>query len=332
MVLHPLTQVLSLFTSDLPRLFYPIRLFALEQIKAGNYLPLWDPHVYGGAPFFGNFSSALLYPLNLLFLFLPMPLAFNAFFLLHELLAGLSMYSWASSRKLHPLSAWLAGMLYMFCGALFLHIYAGHVTHLATIAWAPLVFLVLDKIMETRKTGWVLAGIAIVALQITAGFPQYFYICGLMAGLYVLFNLWGKKDWMGTALQVALVYGGAVGLTAIQWGAGWAASGECFRSQKLSYDFAGSYSLPPENLLTAAFPDLFEKFQVFRYGRSDIFWDTNLFLGMTALILIALAMKGAPSTVRRVSLGVAGAALVLALGFYTPLFHLFYDLLPGLSH
>jgi len=331
-VLHPLTQVLSLFSSDLPRLFYPIRHFALEQFQAGHYLPLWDPHTYGGAPFFGNFSSALLYPLNLLFLFLPMSLAFNAFFLLHVLLAGLSMYLWASSRRLHPLSAWLAGMLYMFCGAFFLHLYAGHLTHLATITWIPLIFLALDKIMETRKWGWVLLATTVLTLQILAGFPQYFYISTLIAGVYVLLNLWKKSGALQTLGQVVMAYAGALGLTAIQWGAGLAASHECLRGQELSYDFAGSYSLPPECLLTSVFPDLFEKFQVFRYGRSEIFWDTNLFLGTTALILVFMVLKGAPSPVRRVSLAMIGASLLLALGSYTPLFHLLYEFLPGISH
>lgn len=331
-VLHPLTRVLSLFSSDLPRLFYPIRLFALEQAKAGHLLPLWDPHVYGGAPFFGNFSSALLYPPNLLFAVLPFPLAFDLFFLLHSFLGGLFMFLWASSRKYHPLACWMAGLLYMFGGAFFLHIFAGHLTHLATLAWVPLVFLTLDKIMETRRTGWVLAGIVVITLQILAGFPQYFYICTLIAGVYVLLSLWKKTGALQTLGQVVLAYIGALGLSAVQLGAGWAASRECLRGQELSYDFAGSYSLPPECLLTSVFPDLFEKFQVYRYGRSDIFWDTNLFLGTTALILVVIALKGAPLAVRRVSLVMIGTSLLLALGSYTPLFHLFYDFLPGIRH
>ena len=62
--------------SDLAILFVPLRAFATEQLRAGH-IPLWNPHIFCGSPFLGNFQSALLYPLTWLHLILPLAPAIN---------------------------------------------------------------------------------------------------------------------------------------------------------------------------------------------------------------------------------------------------------------
>ena len=82
-LLHPLTKVLSLWEGDSTRHSFPMEYFETGEILRGR-LPLWNPNIYCGAPFFGNFLSAALYPVNWIFLFSPMPLALNLDFLFHE--------------------------------------------------------------------------------------------------------------------------------------------------------------------------------------------------------------------------------------------------------
>src|ERR1700722_13656973 len=64
-------QILSSGSTDLSGEFVYWRQFGFEQLRAGH-LALWDPHVFSGVPFMGNFQSALFYPPNWIYLVLPL--------------------------------------------------------------------------------------------------------------------------------------------------------------------------------------------------------------------------------------------------------------------
>ena len=72
---------------DLALQFVHWRKFGFDELRAGH-LALWNPHIYGGAPFFGGFQSALLYPPNWLYLCLPLGVAINTGIALHVLSHG----------------------------------------------------------------------------------------------------------------------------------------------------------------------------------------------------------------------------------------------------
>ncbi len=79
---------------DLAPFLYPNYHFAAEQLRQG-VIPLWNPHLYSGAPFAADIQSGLFYPVNLL-VFLLVPdltyewLEYLAVF--HFWLAGITMY------------------------------------------------------------------------------------------------------------------------------------------------------------------------------------------------------------------------------------------------
>ena len=67
----------------------------------------------------------------------------------------------------------------MFCAPHFLRVYAGHLAGMAAMAWVPLVFLALDAWIDSRRPGWLLVGMAAVAMQIFAGHPQTVYLTAI---------------------------------------------------------------------------------------------------------------------------------------------------------
>ncbi len=166
--------VLSSASADLASQFLYARAFAATEVALGNF-PLWNPYIYGGVPFLGDFQSALLYVPNLIFLVLPLGLALNWSIAFHVILLGVAMYCWGMGRKLHPAAACLAGCVAMLGGTFFLHIYAGHLSNICTMAWVPFVFLGIDGWLRRRHGGWILLAAAAVAMQIYAGHPQYVY-------------------------------------------------------------------------------------------------------------------------------------------------------------
>src|SRR5580698_8400070 len=66
--LSPFTQqILSVSGEDMTGQFIWWRQFGFDELKKGH-LALWDPFLFSGAPYFGGFQSALLYPPNWLFM------------------------------------------------------------------------------------------------------------------------------------------------------------------------------------------------------------------------------------------------------------------------
>src|SRR5437773_8789768 len=124
-VLFDTHNVLGWKNTDLMLQFLPWREFGFSHLRHGH-LPLWNPHIFGGAPYFAGFQSALLYPPNWLHLFLPLGVAINWIIALHALLAGYLMSIWCRARGLGTGAQILAGVMYMFSEPYFLHIYAGH--------------------------------------------------------------------------------------------------------------------------------------------------------------------------------------------------------------
>ena len=322
--------VLSHPGTDLAMQFVDWRDFGFRQLGQGN-LALWNPHIFGGTPYFGGFQSALLYPPNWLYLILPLAKAINMGIALHIFLSGLFMYLWASSRGLHIAACLLSSFIFMFGGAHFPHIYAGHLTNLSCIAWIPLLFLALDGYCRSRSTWWLLLGVFTTTMQILAGHPQYVFYTGVAAVIYLLLRLYGSAHrWQIAAGFTAMYMGGAC-LSAVQLLSGMEAASVGVRSGGLPYAFAAMFSFPPENFLTLLTPGVLGDLSSFPYWGRWYLWETCLFVGVTGLVLSVCGGIWGDRKLRCFSVTMVAVLLVLALGTYTPLHRLLYTWVPGFN-
>ena len=321
-------RVLGDVRSDLPRHMLPWREFGYRELAKGNFA-LWNPYIYGGAPYFGGLSAALLYPPNLLFLALPLPLAVNWSVALNAWLLGAFMYLWARRRGQAPLAAFVCGALMMFCAPHFLRVQSGPLTNLAAITWAPLIFLCIDEWLASRRLRWCLLGMAAVALQIFAGQPQYVYYTALVAAAYGGLRLLeaGQGRPAAAAGLLALYAGGAL-LAAVQMLPALQATAETVRGVPQPYRFAAAFSFPPENFITLLAPGFFGDIWRQPYWGRWYLWEACAFAGVTGLALAAHGMGVAGVAGKRALLAAAAAGTLLALGEYTPLHRVLYDWLP----
>ena len=264
--LLPSQLLLSSPGTDLIGNYVSARAFSTRTLLSGH-LPLWNPYTYAGEPFVGGFESAVFYPPNLIFLCLPLARALNFSMLVHLIILGWGMERWASRRALHPWAALLAGFIAPLSGAVFPHLYAGHLSNLCTMAWAPWIFLGLeDWTRHGRRRGLFLASAAI-CLQILAGHIQYFFYTAVAAGIQAIVAS-VHPVWRWRALPaVAGCYLAALALSAVQFFPGLAASAEGIRQQKLDYAFASMFSFPPENFLTLLAPGFFGNVGM------PVYWD-----------------------------------------------------------
>jgi hypothetical protein len=334
-VLFSRDRVVSAPDGDGATLFLGMRAWGFHQLRHGD-LPLWNPHLFCGAPFLGGFQSALLYPPNWMYCFLPAERAFNIDVALHVWFSGVFMLAWLNYLRLRPVAALLGAMVFMLGGPHFLHVYPGHLPQLCTIAWTPLVFLAIDGVIRARRSRlpWILLGAIALALQILAGFPQFVLYIGLIAMLYALERLvrrWrsGRPILAPSTALLALV-ALAAGLSAIQWVTSVDIVSETTR-RHLPLEVVEHYALPIENLLTFFAPGFFGDMQSSAYWGRWYLWETMLFIGVIPLLLAIYGARYARNNRRVIAIVLALLSILLAMGSQTPLFAGLYATIPGFA-
>jgi hypothetical protein len=319
------TRVLGHSGSDMFLQYFAWREFGFHELAKGN-LALWNPHIFSGAPYFGGMQGALLYPPNWLFLILPTAVAINWSVALHVFAIGAFMFFWMKQRGLSAAASFFAGILVMFCGAFFPHVFAGHLPQLSAMAWSPLIFCSIDAVFRTQCVRWSLLGMFAIGMQTLAGFPQYVFYTAIIAGLYAALRLIGHWNWRIAAALLSIYPAGAL-LAAVQLLPAIQTTRETTRGFRLPFQFASMLSLPPENFMTLLAPGFFG--QVAKYWGRWYLWETSLFIGVAGLAFAIYATIRRERGTKWRPLIVVCAAFLLAVGAYTPLFGILYAWVPG---
>ena len=323
-------RVISSRVGDGSQYFSRMRDFGFSELAKGN-IPLWNPHIFAGTPFVGNFQSAIFYPLNLMYVFMPLPAAMNLDITLHVFLTSFFMFSWARSRRLHPVACLAAGVILAYSGSYFLRVLAGHLTMLAALAWAPLIFLAVDNIFQRPSLRWTCVGIIATTMQVLAGHPQSLYMTALAIALYCLLQLiraQQRPKILGCLALIAII---PIFLGAVQLLTGLQVSQESMRTGGTSFDFATTFSLHPENLLSLLVPTLFGDTVHIMYWARWAYWDSTIFMGIAGLALALFGATHGDANQRRYLFILALFFALIALGRYTPLYKPLFQFLPGLD-
>jgi hypothetical protein len=328
-LLSPGDQILSHSGTDLSSQFVYWRQFGFRELRAGH-LALWNPYVFSGAPFFGAFQPALLYPPNWIYLILPLPKAINCEIALHVFLLGLLMSLWVGHHGLHPAAVLFGSVTMMFGGAFFLHIFPGHLSALDAMAWAPLILLTTDKLVEDPIPKWVLIGIFASAMELLAGHPQTLFNLLVTCVLYGALRLPDAPRLRQTILSIGIVGIGAMAITAVQLWTGLQAASEGTRHGGLSYDFAALLPFPPRNFLTLVVPGFFGNLGDVPSSAPPYLWEMCPFLGLTGLSMAILSLFG-KSPRRLIWMVMVLLLFWIALGDNTPLFAVLFRFVPGFN-
>ena len=59
-----------LWGSDFIYAYLPYKEFLFNEIQQHGSIPMWNPYLFGGLPFWGFFESTIFYPFDILFWFL----------------------------------------------------------------------------------------------------------------------------------------------------------------------------------------------------------------------------------------------------------------------
>ena len=348
-----------LYGADTLALGYMGRAFLAEQLTAGD-LPLWAPRLLGGVPMFEALSGGdAIYPTSLLYFLTDTYRALGWKLVLHVLGGGFFMYGWARSLGLGRPAATLGGLAWLMAPVMVTLTLGGNDGKLMVASLTPLVFWATESLLRS-PSGRTAAGLAgAVALTIlTPQFQTAYFLFGSV-GAYALFRtvlLWRAGDptqrrrrlsratlvmgvFLGSSLLGAALTAGQL-VPAAQYVGEYsrrvATTVDASHEQRIAY--ATSWSFHPEEVLALAVPEFVGNSGADASWAQGTYWGRNAlklnheYLGITVLVLALFGLLGH----RRRPLGwfMAGLSavwLLYALGAHTPVWRIFYELVPGMS-
>lgn len=184
---------------DLVSFLYPTYRFAAAQLQQWT-LPLWNPHLYGGAPFISDIQAGFLYPPNLL-LFLVWPdfpyKVMQWLTIGHLYWAGLGMYvllrtwHWRPGQPLSRPAALFGALAFQMSDPLLTHL--GNLNLIAVLSWLPWCLAAYAQALTRRSRRWTSGAALLFAVATYAGHAQSTFYLALAIALYTLGHVVGQQ-------------------------------------------------------------------------------------------------------------------------------------------
>ena len=336
-----------LFFRDITGAHFP-RVVEMRALVRAGLLPLWNPFEHFGESVVVNPNYLLFYPTTWLTWVLPAAYGFKLHFVLHFFLAAAGAFLLARRVGLKPFPCYVAGALFVFSGPVMS--LGNFYNVLPATAWMPLAVLAADY--QMRRGGWRGAGLVAtcLALQVFAGSPLTSLVTiALVLGWAIAFyGDFAAPFWAGANRRLfgrflwGLMLAG--GLAAVQVVPTLWHLRHTQRAGHFTYQHGLIWSLHPLKFVEMLSPHFwgdpfFDAGLPWLYleGRA-LYLFPSVFIGIVPLalavvaILVRTATGGEATTdgtrATRLWLVVGVVALALALGRFTPLGLVFYDLFP----
>ena len=288
--------------------FWPWHSLVKSSLLAGEW-PLWNPLLGNGTPLLANLQSAVFYPLNLIYLMLPIEHGLTFSIILHLTLAGLFMYLYTRIIGLDSFAALISALAYLLSGYLVGRTQFAPMVN--TAAWLPLLLLLGERLVVRRTwldVLWLGFGLAV---QLLAGHAQLWFYTLCLIAAYVFFRSWQqarqriknksmtlrghiKNDFqvfvqagwrLGLAIGLALLLDAAQLLPTAEFTA------QSPRGSGAERTFALTYSFWPWRFVTLLAPDFFGHPATDNYWGYANYWEDHAYMGVLP-VLFALTAAG----------------------------------------
>jgi hypothetical protein len=320
------------FSRDVAPFFYPMKHFLVSAVRAGE-LPLWNPLVAGGEPFFASLQPGLLYPGSLVLYGLPMPAAFDWLVVLHYPLAGLGL-ALLLRRWGHGWTAAIMGGSVFMLGGFFVSL-GNFINNLQTVAWLPWLFLVWDSVLDGGRIRDLLMFALLCGVAFLGGEPQMLALGLALVFAHGLFKV-QDRELPRSRQTLAFAFAGvlAVALVSVQLLPFAEYMSHSVRRLPIELEYASSRSLEPAGTLHWLLPPALHTgahgFSTRFMASSEVPWILSIYGGAIAMALALIgALRGRG---RRWVLFWAAAMLVsvlLALGSHSPLYRALFTWVPA---
>jgi len=295
---------------DQIRIFYPERTFTNEML-AKNTIPLWNPYIFAGTPFLANFQSAIFYPLNIIYFFLPQIIAWEILLFIQPIMAAFFMYLFLSHFHLKKPAIWLGTISFGFSG--FMLVWSQENAVVAQSAlWLPLVLFGIEGYLKNKsstfshghnlnnkwsfqkvldkKLWYYFITVIALACSLLGGFIQITFYIFLFSFFYSLFRIKTLKlSFFIYALKIIGIYIFSVCLSAIQLLPSIEAFLESPRSTSSAWYLFEDYLLPITHAFNAFIPDIFGNPGAYNFFGRGFYRETILYVGLVPFIFFVYA-------------------------------------------
>jgi len=326
--------------------FLPQIQFLAQSLAAGQS-PFWAPFVFSGHPQVADPQAMIFSPPFLTLALLspaPSQWAVDLTVLAMVFLGGVALMLWFRDQGWHWAGALVAALAFSYGASMAWRIQ--HIGQVLSLAYLPMTMLCLDRALARRSIAYGVAA-GLVAACIVLGRDQ---VAMLVVYLLIGFVLWRLLTAARpvTAIRASLLPLSVAGVAAIAVAGAPVVLSALLTAESnraaIDYIGAGRGSLHPALLLTAVVPEVFGPSGRMEdyWGPASFAWNSGTFLaqnmgqlyfGAIPLVLLVLAALRGELWEREVRFFAAAgvAALLYALGWYTPVFRVLYELLPGVG-
>ncbi|MBI2028386.1 MAG: YfhO family protein [Candidatus Levybacteria bacterium] len=273
---------------DQIRLFYPERTFANEMLRKG-IIPLWNPHIFSGTPFLADFQSAIFYPANILYFFLPQVYAWEILLFIQPLMAIYFMYLFLNLFNLKKYAVWLGAISFGFSGFMLVwsqeHVAAGQAG-----LWLPLAIFGIEGYLTRKRLWYYFITIIALTCSILGGFIQITFYVLIFSFLYSLFRIKTLKlPFFNYTFKIICIYIFSLCLSAAQLLPSIEAFLESPRSTSSAWYLFEGYLLPITHLLNALIPDIFGNPGAYNFFGRGFYRETIFYAGLVPLVFAVYA-------------------------------------------
>src|SRR5262245_52113756 len=323
--------------------FLPQIQFLAQSFAAGES-PFWTPYVFSGHPQIADPQSMVFSPTSVLLAYLnpaPSAWAMDTGLIAVVLVGGVCLVLWFRDQGWHWGGAVLAALAFCYGASMAWRIQ--HVNQVLSLAYLPLVMLCLDRALARRS---VLYGMAagLAAALIVKNRDQVALLCVYLLAGFVVWRLLSADRPLAEVRRclLPLAAAAAVGLALVTIPVVLTVllAAESNRAV-IDYIGAGRGSLHPALLISAFIPELFRPSgrMADYWGPPSLAWNAGIYLaqnmgqvylGAIPLLLLILAgLRGLlwEREVRFYTIA-CGAMVIYAFGWYTPVFWIFFEVLP----
>jgi hypothetical protein len=328
-----------LFGVDFFQIHLSTKQFLFSEIATHHTIPLWNPYIFSGMPFWAHFESTIFYPLGILFWVMAPEKAYGYTMFLHLVLSGMAMYLLARSFHFTLFGAFVASTVYLLNGFVMATLYDGQMFRIQSYLWIPVILFFLNRALRLKRSPFLhisLAGL-FWGIQILAGAPQDAFYTFLAAMIFwlacLVFSHERRKDIPFGLGSVFLFFAIGLGVAAVQVVPAAEFVSVSVRAALDRYELMTLGSYPPEGLITALLPHFFGNYTQGSFWVSGTPWSIplyNLYVGVFSMVALLFLFFRRPEDKAIIvfSASLALFALVLALGKHTPLYKIVV-LIPG---
>ena len=326
----------GIFGTDYLAGSYQFMEFLSNQLRSG-VIPKWVPYVYGGVPLHANPGSTY-YPTRLgLMWLLPDSRVFPALLMSQLVIAAAGMYLLVKELGARTWIAFLAGLAFMFTGITMSGLYSGHDGRIIVATFAPLALYFLHLGMRTGKVA------PFIGVAVTFGFTllsfqiQSNYYLLLAAAFWTLYCGWKFRE--AGRLQVARRMMRALAAVAFAFALSavnflpfidYVAESPRGAAGGRGYEYATSFSMPPAETIGLAIPE--QQGTLGTYHGKSFFKQHTEYVGAFVLAMLLLGFVFARRNGYWRFFGITSlVALSMSYGGFTPIYRLYYTLLPGVN-